>query len=359
MAEFADEKTEPATPRRRRDARARGEVARSQDLTAAALLLAGFLALALVGPSIWQGLLDLTRAALTGERVERLDDLLVFAGASAVEAAKRTMPFLLILFVATLAALIAQIGLLFTWHPLTPSLNKINPLNGIKKLLSVRSVMLAVINFGKLLVVGVVAYVTLKGSAAAIVFALNLGFETMFSLGSALMFDLGMRLGLAMLILALFDFAWQKYKHERDLRMTKEEVKDELRSMEGDPKMKGRRRDVQLQLAMQRLRKDVPTADVIVTNPTHVAVAISYDAETMSAPKVVSKGADFVALRIRHIAQECGIPIVARPPLARALFESVDVGGHVPEQLYKAIAEVLAYVYELTGRSPAAARALA
>ena len=165
-----------------------------------------------------------------------------------------------------------------------------------------------------------------------------------------------MRLGVVLLILALLDYAWQRHRHERDLRMTKQEVKDELRSMEGSPEVRRRQRQVQLQLATQRLRRDVPTADVVVTNPPHVAVAIAYEVETMLAPKVVAKGAAEVALRKRQIAAEFDIPVVERPPLARALFDAVDVGAYVPERLYRAIAEILAYVYELTGRSGVTAR---
>jgi len=165
------------------------------------------------------------------------------------------------------------------------------------------------------------------------------------------MFKLGIRLSAALLVLALLDVAWQRYKHERDLRMTKEEVKDELRSMEGDPQVKQRRRQVQLQLAIQRIRRDVPTADVVVTNPTHFAVAIRYDATAMVAPKVVAKGADHLALRIRQVAQEFGIPIVERAPLARALYADVEVGDNIPERFYRVVAEILAYVYELTGRT--------
>ena len=351
MAAYADEKTEPPTPRRRLEARRRGQVARSQDLSAAVLLLAGFLTLGFMGPGIWHTLLAVTRAGLTGDSAVRTDDVLQFAGAAVLEVLKWLAPFLLILMFATVATLIAQIGLLLTGQPLIPSLAKINPLNGIKRLFSVRSVMLGVINFGKLLVVGAVAYLTMSGSADAIIYAFTFGAVEVLGLGSTLMFRTAMRLSAALLILALLDFAWQRYRHERDLRMTKEEVKDELRSMEGDPQIKRRRREVQLRLALQRMRKDVPTADVVVTNPTHVAVAIRYEAETMVAPKVVAKGADLVALRIRQIAAEFGIPIVQRPPLARALYESVDVGQYVPERLYQAIAEILAYVYELTGRS--------
>jgi flagellar biosynthetic protein FlhB len=353
MAGYADDKTEPATPRRRREARDSGQVARSPDLTAAVLLLSGFAALALVGPSLWYSMLAITRSALTVDSTPRLDDVLPFAGAVAVESFKQVAPFLLILFLAMVATLVGQIGFLLTGKPLVPRLSKINPLNGIQRLFSVRSVMLAAVNFGKLTVVGLVAYLTFCGSAAAIVYAFTFGSLDVFRLGSSLTFQLGMRLSAALLILALLDFAWQRYRHERDLRMTKEEVKDELRSMEGSPEAKRRQRQVQLQLATQRLRRDVPTADVVVTNPTHVAVAIRYDMDTMPAPKVVGKGADEIALRIRQIAVEFGIPIVERPPIARALHESVAVGDYVPERLYRAIAEILAYVYELTGRSPA------
>jgi flagellar biosynthetic protein FlhB len=351
MAAYADEKTEPPTPRRRQEARRRGQVPRSQDLSAAVLLLAGFLALAFLGPGIWHTLLAITRAGLTGETTARTDDVLRFAGTAAFEAIKWIAPFLLILMFATLATLVAQVGLLFTGQPLIPSLAKINPLNGIKRLFSIRSVMLGVVSFGKLLVVGVVAYLTISGSSDAIIYAFTFGAAEVLRLGASQVFSLTMRLSAALLILALLDLAWQRYRHERDLRMTKEEVKDELRSMEGDPQIKRRRREVQLRLALQRLRKDVPTADVVVTNPTHVAVAIRYQADTMPAPKVVAKGADLVALRIRQIAAEFRIPIVQRPPLARALYESVDVGQYIPERLYRVIAEILAYVYELAGRS--------
>ncbi len=352
MAGYADEKTEPPTARRRQEARTKGQVARSQDLTAAGLLLGGFLSLYMFGPGIWFYLLDITRAGLSGEKTFRAETLWPLAGMIATEGVRRVFPFLLTLFAVMLMILLAQIGWLFTLQPLMPSLSKINPLNGIKRLFSIRSIVQAAVNFGKLLVVGSVAYATLVGSAAAILYAFSFGQHDIFRLGSWMMFSLAMRLGAALLFLALLDYAWQRYRTERDMRMTKEEVKDEMRSMEGDPLVRRRRREVQLQMAMQRLRKDVPKADVVVTNPTHVAVAIKYDGDTMAAPKIVAKGADYLALRIRQIAAEFGIPIVQRPPLARAIYESVEVGEYVPERLYRAIAEILAYVYELTGRSP-------
>lgn len=346
-----DEKTEPPTTRRRREAREGGRVARSQDLTAAVLLLAGFIALGLFGPKLWWSLVAIVRTALSPDLPTSLEDTLPFSAAVCIETFKRLAPYMLIIFFAILAALYAQIGLLFTWKPLIPSLSKINPLNGIKRLFSMRSVMLAVINVGKLVVVGVVAYLVLAGGAAAIIYAPTFDFRDVFRLGASMTFELSMKLSAALLVLALLDFSWQRYKHERDLRMTKEEVKDEYRSMEGDPRIKRRRREVQLQLSLQRLRRDVPKADVVVTNPTHVAVAIAYDADRMIAPKVVAKGADEIALRIRQIAAGLGIPIVERKTLARALYETVGVGECIPERFYRAIAEILAYIYELTGRS--------
>jgi flagellar biosynthetic protein FlhB len=181
--------------------------------------------------------------------------------------------------------------------------------------------------------------------------ALALDHLAIVGLAGHLAFRLGIVLGVVLLILALFDYAYQRYRHERDLRMTKEEVKDEMRSMEGDPVVKRRRREAQMQLATQRMRQAVPQADVVVTNPTHVAVAIRYDPETMAAPKVTAKGADHLALRIRQIAAAAGVPILERPPLARMLYQDVDVGREIPERFYQAVAEILAYVYELTGRN--------
>ncbi len=356
MAVNADERTEPPTPRRRNEARAKGQVARSQDLTAAVLLLAGFLALALLGPSIWHSMLAVMRTGLEPKLPASIDEVLPFAAAAAVEMFRRLAPYLLILLFTGFAVMYAQVGPLLTLQPLTPTLSKLSPLRGIQRLFSIRSVMTAVMNLGKLFVVGLVAYLVIAGSAPAILFAFTLDFTDLFWLGAHIVFRLALALTGAFLLLALLDLAWQRYRHERDLRMTKEEVKDELRSMEGDPAIKRRRRQIQLQLAMQRLKKDVPEADVVVTNPTHVAVAIRYDSETMSAPQVVAKGADRIALRIREIAAVHGIPIVERKPLARALFDTVEVGQYIPERFYRAIAEILAYVYELAGRSPVTAK---
>ncbi|MCA9257421.1 MAG: EscU/YscU/HrcU family type III secretion system export apparatus switch protein, partial [Phycisphaerales bacterium] len=167
---------------------------------------------------------------------------------------------------------------------------------------------------------------------------------------TSVLYDIGLQLALALLIIALLDFAWQKWKHIRDLRMTKQEVREELRSMEGDPRLRMQRRKMQMAQAVQRIQKAVPTADVIVTNPTELAIAIKYNAESMAAPKVVAKGADHLAKKIREIAILHGIPIIERKPLAQALYKTVEVNQEVPERFYQAIAEILAYVYRLSGK---------
>lgn len=352
MATYADDRTEAPTPRRRQEARSKGQVARSHDLTSAVLLLAAFVGLYLIGPDLTQVLTAMITASLSGDSPESLPALRPLAAAMGFELVRHLLPLMAGLFVAGLLILFAQVGWLFTWQPVMPSLSKVNPLSGLMRIFSVRSAMMAAINLFKLVFVGGVAWITLSGGAPAVLFSPELVFQDIIVLSATLTFELGMKLAAALLILALVDFLWQRHRHERDLRMTKEEVKDELRSMEGDPQIKRRRRQLQLQLALQRLRKDVPTADVIVTNPTHYAVAIKYDAATMDAPKVVAKGADYVALRIRQMASELGIPTVERKPLARDLYETVEVGGYIPEKFYRAVAEILAYIYELTGRAP-------
>jgi flagellar biosynthetic protein FlhB len=175
-----------------------------------------------------------------------------------------------------------------------------------------------------------------------------------YALGCHLVYRLAVRLGLVLLVLALLDYAYQRWNWWRHLKMTKQEIKDELRNMEGDPLIRQRRRRAQLQLAIQRISAAVPQSDVVVTNPTEFAVALAYDEQTMAAPRVTAKGQDFLALRIRQLAQQHGVPIVQRPPLARALYAAVEVGQEVPPMFYRAIAEVLAYVYQLSGRAVAA-----
>jgi flagellar biosynthetic protein FlhB len=205
-------------------------------------------------------------------------------------------------------------------------------------------------NLMKLTLIGFVAYSAVHNKLPFILSAQNLTFVQIFSLGTAVVYSIGLRIGMILLVLAIIDYAWQKWRTEQQLKMSKQEIKDEMRRMDGDPQIKSRRRQLAMQRIKQSLQKSVPTADVIVTNPTHFAVALKYDADTMNAPKVVAKGTDFLAQVIREIAIANGIPILERPPLARQLYKFCDIGQEIPEDLYGAVAEILAYVYEVSGK---------
>ena len=347
------EKTEAPTPRRRMEAREKGQVARSQDLTAVVTLLVGLFMLQLMWTSIWGRMMLVMRRSLSDPSLADPDKAASYAVGLFIEMSNMVLPVFITILVAGLAVLVAQVGLNFTWKPLKPSFSKLNPISGVGRLFSGRTFATMFVNLGKLFLVGGVAYLTIRGSAEVILASTLLGLGSLLSVMGDLVFTLGIRLGLVLLLLALIDYVYQRHRHEKDLKMTKEEVKDELRSMEGDPVVKQRQRKVRQQLAMQQLRRDVPQADVIVTNPAHVAIAIKYDTKTMQAPKVVAKGADYLALRIRQVAAQFDIPIVQRPPLARMMYQDIEVGQYIPEKFYQAIAEILAYVYRLGGKSPA------
>ena len=229
-------------------------------------------------------------------------------------------------------------------------MEKISPLAGLKRLFSKRTAMKLVMNLAKVGVIAAVAYQTISTYLPKLVNISSAQFLPVFACGAHMVFILGLRLAAVLLVLALLDYAFQKYQTVQDMRMSKEEVREELKRMEGDPTMRQRRRNVAKQLAAQRMSQAVPQADVVVTNPTELAIALKYDHETMAAPKVVAKGAGFIAQRIREIAAENDVPIIERKPLAQALYKSCEVGDLVPPTLYKAVAEVLAYVFELAGK---------
>jgi len=347
------DRTEAPTPRRLADARQHGQIARSADLTAALGLLGGLICLRWFGPGVVAALMGFLRENLA-ERdplsVAHIDLVSVMLSIMTTVLLSAG-PILISLVVVALIGNLMQVGWLFTWDPLTPKLSKLNPVNGIGRLFSSRSVVQLAINLVKLLVIGGVAWSAIHGRAGEIMAALDVEGGGLLTLVATLLFDVGIRMGLAMLAIALIDYIWQKWKHLRDLRMTKQDVKEEMRRMEGDPIVKQRRRRMQLAATLQKIRSTVPKADVVVTNPTHLAIAIGYDAESMGAPRVLAKGQDYIAMKIREIAAVHRIPIIERKPLAQALYKSVEVGEEIPEQFYKAIAEILAYVYEISGKA--------
>lgn len=350
MADEYGEKTEAPTPRRRSEARKKGQVARSQELSATVLMLTGLMGLLAIGPRLWRGLLGIMQFGLGADGLTAVGDLPGVAAVMAVGAFRSVGVLMLVLVVVATLVLYAQVGPLLTLAPLAPKLEKLNPLAGVKRMFSARTAVQLAVNLAKLVLVCAVAYGSVMGVADRVLLAATLEFPAVFGLAWELVFNLGVRLGLVLLVIALFDYAYQKYRHEKDLKMSRQEVKEELKRMDGDPVLKRRRREVQMQLALQRIRRDVPKADVVVANPTHYAVALRYDAEQMSAPKVVAKGADYLALRIRDVAAAAGVVIVERPVLARMLYAEVAVGREVPGKFFEAVAEILAYVYDLTNR---------
>ena len=350
------EKTEVPTPRRREESRSQGQIARSADLSAGVVLLGAVLLLQFFMPRLLERLGELVRLCLAGAgRVEAGRDTILETGVAAMlTLAGCALPVMLFLALLALVTGLAQAGLLLTGKPLVPQLSRLNPLAGLKRLVSARNLVRAGMSVGKVVIIGGVAYLTIREQLPRITGAVHLDFGQVLILGGQMLFSLGLRLALVLLVLAILDYFWNRYKHEQDLKMTKQEVKEEMRRMEGDPIVKQRRRRVQIQLILQRMGIEVPKSDVVVTNPTEIAIAIRYDEQTMAAPKVVAKGQGYLAERIRQLAVQHGVPIVERPPLARALYRLVEVGQEIPPQFYKAIAEILAYVYELTGRTPRA-----
>ena len=353
MAEDFGDKTEAPTPRRRQEAREQGQIARSPDLSAAVLILGIMMLLSWTGPRLVGSLRSLVetmlgRQSLSDFTTGGLHNSL----AGAVQSVAIAMaPLMLGVLLIAILINLAQVGLNFNTQRLAPNLGALNPIKGFSKVFGGgQGFMQFAMSLGKMLLVGLTAYSAVHGRLAEIVSVQQLTFLQIFGLGAGIVWSIIIRIGVLLLILALIDYAWQRWRLEKQLRMTKQEVKEELRRMEGDPKIKQRRRQIAIRMLQKRLHKDVPTADVVVTNPTEFAIALKYDSTRMHAPRVVAKGQGFIAMKIREIAIAHGVPILERKPLARALYKLVDVGQEIPEQFYSAVAEILAYVYELSGK---------
>jgi flagellar biosynthetic protein FlhB len=342
------ERTEAPTQRRREETRRQGQVARSTDLTSAIILLGALGALSLLGGKMFGRLATVMAKSLGFEdglawSNERLGETFV---ACLWSVGVILLPILMVVMAAAVASNLMQVGILISGEPLRPSLSKISPLAGAKRLFSKRSAVRLVMSLGKMAIIGLVAYLTIASRLGQILSVSSLAYTRVVTTAAELVFLLGIRVGVVLLALAIMDYLFQRWQHEQDLRMTRQEVKEDLKRMEGDPQIRARRQRVARQLAMQRMSREVPKSTVVVTNPTHLAVALLYK-NGMNAPRVVAKGADFVAIRIRQIAAAAGVPIVERRPLAHSLFKACEVGDEIPVYLYQAVAEVLAYVYEL------------
>ncbi|MEM7626421.1 MAG: flagellar biosynthesis protein FlhB [Planctomycetota bacterium] len=356
MAETGQDKTEDATPRRRTEARNEGNVPKSQDLTAALMLLAAVIGLEVLGLRVFSGMRNTMQIMLSGAHTEnatRLGDLGAIGAFTVRATVVMLAPIALVVMGVGLIACVGQVGFLITGKPLVPSAKKLNPVKGLQQLVSARSGVRLVLSIGKFVLIGAVAGLVMFEDMEAILHLAELDTLAAFAVAARMVLNLGFILCALLVVLAIADLAFQRWQHSKDLKMTKHEVKQEMKNMDGDPMVKQRRARVARQLAMQRMAQAVPNADVIVTNPTHFAIALKYDSKTMQAPRVIAKGADFMALRIRQIAALNGVPLVERKPLARALFAGVEVGQEVPQEHYAAVAEILAYVYRLGGQKVA------
>jgi flagellar biosynthetic protein FlhB len=354
MPEQFGDKQHEATPYRRQKAREEGQVPRSHDLASAALLLSALGLLLYFGQGVVLLLVNLTQRQLGSAAWRTLDrDRLVEEMHSLITLlGSQMLPVLGLLVVAAVAIQLSQTGVLFLPEKLGLDLSRISPLRGFQRIFSLSNAIRLGFGLLKIVLVATVAYWCLWAERHQILGLCDQSVPEIarYVVESALWTCL--KIGAALLILALFDYGYQWWKHEQDLRMTTQELREELKTLQGDPHIAARRKSVQRQLVMQRINTAVPKAQVVVTNPTELAVALQYDMETMSAPIVVAKGAGAVALRIRRLALEHNIPVVERKELARALFKHVDIGRPIPPEQYAAMAEVLRYVYELKGETP-------
>lgn len=353
----AGERTESATSKRRQEARGRGQIARSQEINSALLLLGGTLVFYLLGGSLVTGLVGLMRLYLGrgpgGElTLPQVQQLMISASS---RMAMMLAPFMGTLVVVAYVANVAQVGFLTNSSALSLKWERLNPTAGFRRLFAPGRMLAETVKSPlKFALVGFIVYRTLDLHLSEIPLLADMAPIHMLTWFGQICFQLALRVSLVFLALAAVDYGWQRWQFEKSIRMTREEVKEEMKQAEGDPAVKGRMKSLQRQAAMHRMMTDVPKADVVIVNPIHFAVAMRYDSTSMEAPTVVAKGARLVAERIVAVARAHGLPIVEDPPLARALFKAVPIGRPIPIHLYKAVAEILAYVYQMSGKRKAA-----
>ena len=353
--ESFEERTEAPTEKRRSEARQKGNVAKSAEINSTLVLLTGIVMLRWCAPWMYDQLSGFM-AMLFGFIAHPSGDVTFFTGLIA-----RSLQFIILIcipvcvaiLVIGLAANFMQIGFLFTAQPLTPRLEKLNVISGMKRLFSVRSIVELFKNLAKLTLIGVIAFVTIKGEYGKFIGLWDASPIAIMSCILSVSFKIVIRAVIALLIISILDFLYQRYEYEKRLKMTKQEVKEERKQMDGDPQIKSRVRSLQREMARRRMMQEVPKATVVVTNPTFIAIAIRYEPDEMQTPKVLAKGKRLIAERIKQIAIESDIPIIEDKPLARAMYDKVEVGFAIPMEFFTAVAEVLAYVYRLKKRNAA------
>ena len=352
------EKTEQPTAKKLDDARKEGQVAKSQEIATAFTLLALFVIIRVIYPFMGTNFQTLFERVYNNiPNVARTYDgmLPVAYIRSILTNAILTMlliasPFFIVAFIIAFLSDLVQVGFKPTSKPLQPKLSKLNPISGMKKIFSARKLFDLGKSLLKLVVMGAVIFSFFSGRTESLFLLYDMPLGQAIGLMGNLIIDLGFRIAAAYMVIAFIDLIYQRRKFNKDMMMTKKEVKDEYKNSEGDPQVKGAQKRRMMEASRRRMMQQLPQADVVITNPTHYAVAIKYDADEADAPVVVAKGADYLAQKIKEVAKENKVEIVENKPLARMLYANVEVGEMVPPELYKAVAEVLAYVYYLQGK---------
>ncbi|MCA1064543.1 flagellar biosynthesis protein FlhB (plasmid) [Rossellomorea sp. AcN35-11] len=349
---FSEEKTEKATPKKKKDTRDKGQVAKSNDVTAGFIILGIFLYLWFSGEFVIDRLINLVKHSyqeyLTWEVTEKNIEIMLIAITK--EATITLAPIMIIVVVFGIFGSMIQVGVLFTAKPLKPDLKKLNPIQGAKKIFSAKALVELAKSILKITFISLVAggIVWNKKEEVFYLSQMSVGHAAAF-IGSTLI-TVGAAVGVTMLAISVLDYIYQKHDHEKQIKMSKKEVKDEHKNIEGDPQIKGKIKQKQREMSQRRMMEDVPNADVVITNPTHFAVALKYDKEKAEAPIVVAIGVDLVAQRIKKIALENNVVQVENKPLARGLYAQSEIGQVIPAQFFQAVAEVLAYVYKLNNQ---------
>ena len=351
--EEKDSKTEQATQKRREDFRKKGQVAQSREVQTAALMTAFVLLWYAYAPIFWQNLTRLLTHLfqISGSFAvtpASIPNFLVFLMG---QFALLLWPVLLLVIVVGFASSFLQTGWIFTTESLVPDFTKLDPVQGMKRFISLRSLVELVKSMAKVLLVGLVAYRTVRPELQGAALLLDQDVTESVRFIARVCGLVLLKTSGVLVALALVDFLFVRWEMEQKMKMTKQEQREEHKEAEGDPQLKARIRSQQMQMARRRMMAEVPKADVVITNPTHLSVAIAYRRGEMDAPQVVAKGADNVAMRIREIARENKVPLVENVPVARALYK-IPLGGTIPEELFQAVAEILAYVYNLKGMKP-------
>ncbi|QPJ62729.1 MAG: flagellar biosynthesis protein FlhB [Candidatus Nitronauta litoralis] len=352
MEEDKDQKTEEPTSKRLTDAEDKGNFAHSREMTSAFILMMATLSFIMAGSFSTKHMMGTWHNMISQVHTIQLtvNEMQGLLGWTAKNIMIILSPVLLSIMLGGVVANLFQTGgFKVSAHPLTPKFNKLNPLTGVKRLFSKNSVMELFKSIFKIAVISWIAFITIKGHFAEIPPMMGLSVGQILAFLGRVMIEIMIKVLLMIILIALIDFAFQKFTYTENLRMTKQQVKDERKDTEGNPQIKQRIRTVQLEMMRKRMMAAVPEADVVVTNPTHFSIAIKYDRNKHEAPVVVAKGQGDIALKIREIAKENDVPLVEDKPLARLLYKSVEIGQIIPTHLYRAVAEILAYVYKLKG----------